>query len=163
VLNHNHCVIIAQTVLPVRGVFPRWIGRLPKGELRSKVNQKSAGKRRVQRAPGETKPKNGRVYFVQEQPTGAIKIGFCLKQPEKRLTTHKMGNSNPLKLIGHVAGSDAHEKLLHRMFSACRMKGEWFSTNILGKVREILACTSLDEWLKRQAPTPEQASPTAVE
>lgn len=160
-LNRNGCVIVAQTILPVRGVYPHGIGPLPRGELRSKVNQKAASKRRQQAL--EARPKDGVVYFIQDKATGAIKIGFCLKKPEKRLAALQTGNANPLHLLGHVRGSEAHEKGLHLRFSPCRIQGEWFSTNILGKVRRILECSSLEEWLSRQDSESAPAAPVDQE
>ena len=156
VLEQNQCVITAQTPLPVRGLLPRGIGPLPRGELRSGANRKAAGKRR---APGQARlPKVGVVYFIQDEATTAVKIGFCLKKPEKRLAALKTGNPNPLRLVGHVPGSEAHEKGLHRLFSAFHLQGEWFSNAVLPDVYEILKCPPLEEWLKRQSTDP---SPSA--
>jgi hypothetical protein len=149
VLHQNHCVIVAQTVLLVRGVFPSGIGPLPRGELRSRINRKAASKRTGQRGPGETQPKHGVVYFIQDAVTAAIKIGFCLKKPEKRLAALRTGNANPLRLVGHVPGSERHEKQLHRRFARHCIQGEWFSCAILADIDGILECTSLDEWLNR--------------
>jgi hypothetical protein len=149
VLNRNGCVIIAQTVLPVRGVISRGISCLPKGELRSKVNQKAAGKRR-QRVPGDDRRMVGIVYFIQDDATTSVKIGFCLKKPEKRLAALKTGNANPLHLVGHVPGSELHEKWLHQRFSQFHIQGEWFSNAILADVHGILKCSSLEEWLNRK-------------
>lgn len=157
VLNQNQCVIVAQTVLPVRGVFPHGFGRLPKGELRSKVNQKVAGRRR-QRVL-DARPKDGIVYFIQDAVKTDIKIGFCLKQPEKRLAALQTGNSNPLRLVGHVPGSEAHEKGLHRRFSRFRTHGEWFSNAVLADVYGILKCPSVEEWLRHQDPTSPAGAP----
>lgn len=149
-LHQNHCVIVAQTVLPVRDVLSDGIGPLPKGELRSKVNQKAASKRR-ERAPA-ARPKGGIVYFIQDTATAAVKVGFCLKKPEKRLAALQTGNSNPLRLVGHVPGSDTHESHLHRRFSRFRIQGEWFSCEILAHIDAILKCRSLEEWLTPQEP-----------
>jgi hypothetical protein len=150
VLNQNHCVIVAQTVLPVREVLPDGIGPLPKGELRSKVNQKAASKRRERVLTARSK--DGIVYFIQDAVTSAIKIGFCLKKPEKRLAALQTGNSNPLRLVGHVSGSEAHESRLHGRFSRFRIQGEWFSSAILADVDAILKCASLESWLARPEP-----------
>jgi hypothetical protein len=57
-----------------------------------------------------------------------------------------------LRLLGHVPGSEIHEKALHRHFSRFRTKGEWFSNAILADVQEILKCTSLEEWLRSNKP-----------
>ena len=153
ILNRNGCVIIAQTPLEVRGLVARGIGSLPKGELRSKVNQKVASKRR-QKVLGNTRSKPGVVYFIQDTVRETIKIGFCLKEPKKRMAALQTGNSNPLRLVGHVPGSETHEKGLHRRFAKFRKQGEWFSKDILAVVLEILNCASLEEWLKVLAVEP---------
>lgn len=150
VLNQNHCVIVAQSVLPVRDVLPDGIGPLPKGELRSKVNQKAASRRRERVLTA--RPKDGIVYFIQDTATTAVKVGFCLHKPEKRLAALQTGNSNPLRLLGHVPGSNAHEGHLHRRFSRFRIQGEWFASAILARVDSILKCRSLEEWLTCQEP-----------
>jgi hypothetical protein len=90
------------------------------------------------------------VYFIQDTVTLTIKIGFCLKNPEKRLAALQTGNSNLLRLFGHIAGSSLHEKLLHKRFTEFRLSGEWFSTGIIEAIEAIMRCKSVEEWLKAQ-------------
>jgi hypothetical protein len=145
-LEQNQCVIIAQSPLVVRGLIPRYPGMLPRGELRSKANKKAAGKKKRQRLPEEAPPvKVGIVYFIQDTVTLAIKIGFCLKNPEKRLAALQTGNCNAMRLLGHVAGSELHEKALHVRFSQFHLQGEWFSNAIIADVEGILNSPSLEE------------------
>jgi hypothetical protein len=151
-LEQNLCVITAQNPLVVRGLFPRGIGSLPKGELRTRANQKAASNRRGRRNSAEARPKDGVVYFIQDAATKDIKIGFCLKNPEKRLADLQTGNSNPLRLVGHVLGSEMHEKWLHRRFARFRVHGEWFSNAIMEDVNGILKCLTLEDWMKTQDP-----------
>jgi hypothetical protein len=160
-LSRNQCVIIAQTPLVVRGLIPRGIGLLPKGELRSKANKKAASKRKRQRSAEEApRPKDGIVYFIQDAVTLAIKIGFCLKKPKKRLAALQTGNSNTLRLLGQVPGSVLHEKLLHVRFSRFRIQGEWFSNAIIADIEGILKYSSLEEWVKAQdSDLPQQSVP----
>ncbi len=143
VLNRTGCVVVAQTVLPVREVFPRGIGPLPKRELRSRTNRKAARVGRPKPAI-DSRPRGGVVYFIQDSVTAAVKIGFCLKRPDKRLAALQTGNSNPLRLLGHVPGSERDERRLHRTFAPQRLQGEWFSGDILASVRDMLARGSLD-------------------
>jgi hypothetical protein len=157
ILNQNQCVITAHNPLEVRGLIARGIGALPKGRLRSKTNQKAASRYRTRRIAATAQEKTGVVYFIQDGES--IKIGFCLKKPEKRLAALQTGNSNTLRLLGHVSGSEMHETLLHRHFSRFRIQGEWFSSAILAKVQEILNCSSLEEWLKRNNPEPPSPAP----
>src|SRR5262249_8696361 len=81
---------------------------------------------------------NGIVYFIQDTVILAIKIGFCLKKPEKRLAALQTGNSNPLKLLGHVVGTLLHETTLHTHFAPYHLQGEWFSSNIIEHVEGSL-------------------------
>lgn len=164
VLNQNRCVISAQKPLPVRGLLSRDMRVLPKGELRRKGNRLLVSKRKKQRSPEETpRPKAGIVYFIQDVVTLAIKIGFCVKNPEKRLAALQTGNSNTLRLLGHIAGSDAHEKSLHARFSCFHLKGEWFSHHVSEILEGILKSTSLEKWLKAQEVAVVEVSVQAVE
>ena len=43
---------------------------------------------------------DGFVYFIQEEGTHKIKIGFSEKHPNGRLKDFQTGNSNKLKLLG---------------------------------------------------------------
>lgn len=158
VLNANRCVIVAQAVLPVLAVYPWGIGPLPRGELRSKCNRRAAGQRRT-RASGEAATPGGVVYFVQDGVTADVKIGFCLRAPGKRLSALQTGNPNPLRLVGHTAGSVSDEGRLHRHFLRHRVHGEWFSSTILGDVRAILACRSVGHWFDRNARLTTAATP----
>jgi hypothetical protein len=148
-LTNNQCVISAHNPLLVRGIRSREIRLLPKGELRCKVNKKAASRRKPQRALDQgARILDGVVYFIQDTVTMAIKIGFCLRNPEKRLGALQTGNSNRLRLVGHITGSSLHEKLLHKRFSQFHIKGEWFSNGILGDIEWIMKCASLEEWMK---------------
>jgi hypothetical protein len=113
----------------------------------------AASKRKGQRSAEEApRPTDGIVYFIQDVMTLAIKIGFCLKNPEKRLAALQTGNSNTLRLLGHVRGSVLHEKVLHMRFSRFHIQGEWFSNAIIADIKRILNSSSLEEWVKEQDP-----------
>ena len=43
---------------------------------------------------------DGFVYFIQEEETMNIKIGFSEKHPKGRLKDFQTGNSNKLNLLG---------------------------------------------------------------
>ena len=84
------------------------------------------------------------MYFIQDAVTLAIKIGFCLKNPRKRLAALQTGNSNAMRLLGHVPGSELHERRLHERFSQFHIQGEWFGGAIQAAIEAILTCSSLD-------------------
>jgi hypothetical protein len=155
VLERSQCVIGTRPALLLKGLTPRGIGSLPKGELRSKAYQKAASKRKRPRSSGEpTRIRNGVVYFILDTTSHAIKIGFCLKNPEKRLAALQTGNSNALRLLGYVYGIESHEKFLHKQFSPYHRQGEWFSVDILSGVDGILKWGSVQAWVDSQSAVP---------
>ncbi|WP_437309943.1 GIY-YIG nuclease family protein [Sorangium sp. So ce388] len=66
------------------------------------------------------------IYFIQEAPDGAIKIGYTGGDPFARLSALQTGNSKPLKLLAFAPGSSQHERGLHERFADLRLHGEWF-------------------------------------
>ena len=60
---------------------------------------------------------DGFVYFIHEEGTDRIKIGFTEKHPIGRLKDFQTGNSNKLDLIGYKEGTFEEEISLHREFS----------------------------------------------
>jgi hypothetical protein len=136
-------------------LIPWQLCRLPKGELRSKANKTAASKKKRQQLSKEaTRIRVGIVYFIQDVVALSIKIGFCLKNPEKRLAALQTGNSNTLRLLGHIPGSDSHEKLLHTRFARFHIQGEWFSNAIAEEMEDILKHQSMEQWLQLQTPAP---------
>lgn len=72
------------------------------------------------------------VYFIQSGngKSAPVKIGLA-KDIEKRISDLQVGNPQPLKLIASIpCRSRKHaehlEGWLHRCFSNCHMRGEWF-------------------------------------
>lgn len=70
--------------------------------------------------------------------------GRGAKRPQGRATASsegataaalQTGNSNALRLLGYVSGSETHEKRLHQHFSQFRIQGEWFLGTFLSDVR----------------------------
>lgn len=47
----------------------------------------------------------GFIYFIEEEETGQIKIGFSEKHPDGRLKDFQTGNSNKLFLLGFIEGT----------------------------------------------------------
>jgi transcriptional regulator with XRE-family HTH domain len=66
------------------------------------------------------------IYFIQEVPDGAIKIGWTNKPVEERLRAMQIGNSRELKVVATRPGGRSDEIRLHMMFSDLRVRGEWF-------------------------------------
>ena len=86
------------------------------------------------------KMSDGFVYFIQEEGTDHIKIGFSEKHPEGRLKDFQTGNSNKLNLLGYIEGTYKDESNLHYEFSEERGSGEWFesSPRMKERIKELL-------------------------
>ena len=84
----------------------------------------------------------GFVYFIEEDWTGHIKIGFSEKDPEGRLKNFQTGNSNKLVLLGYMRGSIEDETCLHDEFEDERIRNgnEWFfpSTRLKERINELI-------------------------
>jgi len=85
------------------------------------------------------KMSDGFVYFIQEEGTDRIKIGFS-EHPEGRLKEFQTGNSNKLILKGYIEGTYQDESNLHQEFSEERGNGEWFesSPRLEKRIKEML-------------------------
>ena len=72
------------------------------------------------------------IYFVEEEVTGRIKIGVT-KNIKDRLRQMQAHTSSDLKLLVQVEVPDAFkiERRLHVTFRDLRIKGEWFSPEII--------------------------------
>ncbi len=66
------------------------------------------------------------VYFIQDGPGGAIKIGVTAGSPQVRLSALQTGNPRRLELLASIPGSSREEAALHERFAALRIQGEWF-------------------------------------
>jgi hypothetical protein len=69
----------------------------------------------------------GVVYFIQEGPSGAIKIGWSRHPVSIRLRQLQTGNSAELILLGFVCDCDKSEEIVwRRRFWEFRKRNEWF-------------------------------------
>jgi len=88
------------------------------------------------------------VYFIQEEESGNIKIGFSETHPKGRLKDFQTGNSNKLILQGYTEGTPQDESNLHQEFSEERIRNEneWFepSPRLKDRIKEMLE-ESLEE------------------
>jgi len=85
---------------------------------------------------------DGFVYFIQEEETDNIKIGFSEKHPKGRLKEFQTGNSNKLILLGYIEGTYQDESNLHQEFSQERIRtgNEWFrsSPRLKDRIKELV-------------------------
>jgi hypothetical protein len=68
-----------------------------------------------------------RVYFIQAERGGAVKIGVTSQRLESRLNQIQTGHPEPLRLIGWLPGGRGVEGKIHAAFADERLRGEWFS------------------------------------
>jgi phage anti-repressor protein len=69
----------------------------------------------------------GCVYYIQEEKTKNIKIGWCWNLP-KRLNTLQVANSQKLSVIKYELTQFPYEReqALHKIHSDKHIRGEWF-------------------------------------
>ncbi|MBY2986405.1 GIY-YIG nuclease family protein [Rhizobium leguminosarum] len=84
------------------------------------------------------------VYFMQEQGgEGLIKIGFS-DLPDRRLTTVRRGEKNPVQILAVIDGGREVERMLHAQLAVDRARGEWFrpSEAVMGMVQTAQSVSS---------------------
>lgn len=77
------------------------------------------------------------VYFMQEQGgEGLVKIGFS-DLPDRRLTTVRRDERNPVDILAVIDGGREVERMLHAQLASDRERGEWFRPTeaVMGIVR----------------------------
>lgn len=70
--------------------------------------------------------KKGYVYFIFNEASNAVKIGYSAR-PTERLAGLQTSNPQPLKLVATVVGDTTDERKYHERFAPYRLKGEWFT------------------------------------
>lgn len=77
----------------------------------------------------------GRIYFIQAEIGGPIKIGFAT-DVWARLKGLQTGHPEKLVCRVHICGTMEDEHVLHEDYTAHRLVGEWFSD--CAEIRELL-------------------------
>lgn len=75
----------------------------------------------------ETKVKTKMIYVIQSGDY--VKIGFCERDPIRRLEKLQVGNPITMKLIALIDGSRIDESNWHARYDKLRVRGEWFRLN----------------------------------
>ncbi len=65
------------------------------------------------------------VYFIATADRRYVKIGYTTNIT-KRLSAVRMGNPEPLDLLGTVVGDKTDEARWHHLYRLDRAQGEWF-------------------------------------
>jgi hypothetical protein len=91
----------------------------------------------------------GYVYFVATADRAFIKIGWA-RRPKERLKDLQVSNHSELVMLGQRRGTPRDEKVLHKILSGSRARGEWFSATpeVLSVVGNIIAHESALEHLR---------------
>lgn len=66
------------------------------------------------------------IYFIQDEVTTHIKIGFTDHPPEDRVAQLQTGSPSKLVLLASCVGDRSTEDELHERFKDARVHGEWF-------------------------------------
>lgn len=69
------------------------------------------------------------IYFIRNNTTGNIKIGWTEGCPWSRMAQMQTGSDGILEMLGWMQGSKIDERLLHFRFDSNHIQGEWFSPN----------------------------------
>ena len=79
----------------------------------------------------QQKYKLGCVYYIQEEKTNNVKIGWCWNLP-KRVQCLQIGNSQKLKVIKTEITQFPYEReqYLHQLYKNSHIRGEWYKINI---------------------------------
>lgn len=109
----------------------------------------------------------GRIYFVQAESGGPIKIGFA-RDVAARLKSIQTSHPEPLRCLVHIAGTMEEEQLLHKDHARFRLKGEWFKDceaiqNLVAQARNNESADTLPEPQARPAPPPRKPRERVLE
>jgi len=66
------------------------------------------------------------IYFIAEDDTNYVKIGYCKASPETRLQQLQVGNVRKLRIVASCEGTLGAETELHLRFKDSLVRGEWF-------------------------------------
>lgn len=70
----------------------------------------------------------GKVYFIQAEKDGSVKIGYTANI-ERRIKALQTSTPQKLELLAAIPASMAIEKSLHKKYKKYRISGEWFRSS----------------------------------
>lgn len=81
-----------------------------------------------------------RVYFVLDPAACQIKVGYTARPVGRRVAELEKQRGRKLDLLGSLTGGSDLEQALHGRFRLHRREGrDWYSSEIIGEVAELLA------------------------
>lgn len=92
--------------------------------------------------PSIAVPTNSGVYFIQDEKSGHIRIGYS-RSISGRVRQHRHANSNPIRLVGALAGASLKtESFLHERFRRHVLHHSWYQAT--DEIMRFLAVLRLD-------------------
>ena len=89
------------------------------------------------------------IYFIEAVGADAVKVGYSLLDPWKRLLDFQVGCPLELRLLRVAAGDEAHEAALHKRWEAHWIRGEWFRLSAIEHEMSSIEPATLDPTLRR--------------
>lgn len=80
---------------------------------------------RKEEASTPSSARESKVYFIESETAGLIKIGRSVN-PDSRFNAIRTMSPDKLVLLGYLPEEVATENELHKKFAHLRMHGEWF-------------------------------------
>jgi hypothetical protein len=107
------------------------------------------------------------IYFIQDESTGLIKIGYTDGKVNDRLKALQTGCPGNLNLIYATDGDKPDERALHEQFKSARERGEWFrpASTLLLYLIEQAGVSGFDQGVMSKAdvaPAPARKWPLSV-
>ena len=82
------------------------------------------------------------IYFIQNEATSAIKVGYSRDRDSvnQRLKTMQTSHHDTLRLLGIIPGNRRQESLLHQEYMDNRIAGEWYipGEKLLSKIKDVI-------------------------
>lgn len=72
----------------------------------------------------------GSVYIIRSGNTSHYKIGYTGRDIGQRMSEIQTGSPLPLSLVASWTAPRTAETKIHRIFSDCRLEGEWFDLTV---------------------------------
>ncbi len=72
----------------------------------------------------------GIVYFIGQEESGPVKIGFTADRTgQRRLNQLQTGSPEKYVILGSIGAGPSVEKAIHNLMAPHRISGEWFDRN----------------------------------
>ena len=125
-------------------ITTRTIRRLPRGcareEAKGMVTDRLLTAEELQRL-------TGRIYVLETDARGPIKIGFTSKSVPRRRRALQTGQPMPLRVAWYGPGTILDEQRIHHLLAPSRLEGEWFARTDIVRIALDLLPIYGAEWV----------------